>query len=127
MTDVSDRQLSAIYSLAAVLLFPSLEEGFGWPVAEAMACGCPVITTAAAPMTEVGGDAAVYIPRAGLSEYRDQWAEQCMPILHATLTQTEKSKEAMIARGLKRAADFHRDAFLDRCETIYREILASKP
>ena len=43
------------------LLFPSLAEGFGWPVAEAQACGCPVVTSNRAPMTEVGGLAATYI------------------------------------------------------------------
>lgn len=53
--------LCALYSTATALLFPSLEEGFGWPVIEAQACGCPVITSNRAPMTEVAGGAAVYI------------------------------------------------------------------
>ena len=42
-------------------LFPSLYEGFGFPVIEAQACGCPVVTTQRAPLTEIGGNAAVYI------------------------------------------------------------------
>jgi glycosyltransferase involved in cell wall biosynthesis len=53
-------ELRAAYSLAAGLVFPSWEEGFGWPIAEAQACGCPVFTSNRAPMTEVGGDAALY-------------------------------------------------------------------
>ena len=59
--EVSNEQLRALYSSAEALLFPSLQEGFGWPIAEAQACGCPVVTTGRPPMTEVGGNAAVYI------------------------------------------------------------------
>lgn len=53
--------LRALYSSADALLFPSLYEGFGWPIIEAQACGCPVVTSNRPPMTEVGGDAAVYV------------------------------------------------------------------
>jgi glycosyltransferase involved in cell wall biosynthesis len=61
LVDVSEKTLQALYSRAEVFLFPSLEEGFGWPIAEAQACGCPVVTSNRAPMTEVGGEAAVYV------------------------------------------------------------------
>ncbi|WP_245844426.1 glycosyltransferase family 4 protein [Nibricoccus aquaticus] len=57
---VDNEELRATYSLATGLLFPSWEEGFGWPIAEAQACGCPVFTTHRAPMTEVGGSGATY-------------------------------------------------------------------
>jgi glycosyltransferase involved in cell wall biosynthesis len=125
MTDIPDRDLSAIYSLAALLLFPSLEEGFGWPIAEAMACGCPVITTGNAPMTEVGGNAAVYIPRAGLSVRRNEWANQCASVLRATLDFPQHRRDQLIALSLGRAAGFDLTQFLDRCEAVYRKILAS--
>ncbi|CAN5772870.1 hypothetical protein BH11VER1_BH11VER1_10700 [soil metagenome] len=49
------------YRQAVALIFPSLEEGFGWPVLEAMSQGCPVFTSNFAPLTEVGGDAVEYI------------------------------------------------------------------
>ncbi len=58
---VSNEELCALYSRADGLVFPSLEEGFGWPVLEAQACGCPVFTSNRVPMTEIGGEAAVYI------------------------------------------------------------------
>jgi len=57
---LSNEELRAAYSLADGLIFPSWEEGFGWPIAEAQACGCPVFTSDRAPLTEVGGDAARY-------------------------------------------------------------------
>lgn len=56
-----DEDLWALYAGAVALLFPSLYEGFGWPIAEAQSCACPVITSNSAPMTEVGGPAALYI------------------------------------------------------------------
>ncbi len=59
--NVSNEQLRALYSCAEALLFPSLQEGFGWPIAEAQACGCPVVTTNRPPMNDVGGSAAIYI------------------------------------------------------------------
>jgi glycosyltransferase involved in cell wall biosynthesis len=56
-----NEDLRALYSMATMLLFPSLEEGFGWPIIEAQACGCPVLTSGWPPMTEAGGHAAVYV------------------------------------------------------------------
>ena len=58
---VSHEELRALYANAAALVFPSLQEGFGWPVIEAQACGCPVFTSDLAPMNEIGGEGAVYI------------------------------------------------------------------
>jgi glycosyltransferase involved in cell wall biosynthesis len=58
---VADEDLRALYSTATLLLFPSLEEGFGWPIVEAQACGCLVATSNRSPMDEVAGDAAIYV------------------------------------------------------------------
>jgi glycosyltransferase involved in cell wall biosynthesis len=57
---VTDAELRALYSHAACLLYPSRYEGFGIPPLEAMACGCPVVTSRAASLPEVCGDAALY-------------------------------------------------------------------
>ena len=54
--------LEALYNRATALLFPSRFEGFGWPIAEAQACGCPVICSDRAPMPEVAGDAGLIHP-----------------------------------------------------------------
>jgi glycosyltransferase involved in cell wall biosynthesis len=61
LTAVTNEDLRALYSAATMMLFPSLQEGFGWPIAEAQACGCPVATSKRSPMDEVAGDTAVYI------------------------------------------------------------------
>jgi len=58
---LEDEDLRALYSCADLLLFPSLAEGFGWPILEAQACGCPVAATRIPPMTDVGGSAAAYL------------------------------------------------------------------
>jgi glycosyltransferase involved in cell wall biosynthesis len=57
--DATNEMLEALYNCATALLFPSTFEGFGWPIAEAHACGCPVICTNREPMAEVAGDAAL--------------------------------------------------------------------
>ncbi len=54
-----NEMLEALYSSALVLLYPSRFEGFGWPIIEAQACGCPVICADREPMSEIGGAAAL--------------------------------------------------------------------
>lgn len=58
---VADADLPALYSAATVFAFPSLYEGFGLPVLEAMACGVPVVTSNVSSLPEVAGDAALLI------------------------------------------------------------------
>ena len=58
---LSDVELRLAYAGATALVYPSRYEGFGLPVAEAMACGCPVITTKLASLPEVAGEAALYV------------------------------------------------------------------
>lgn len=60
--DADDRVLEALYNRAIALLFPSTFEGFGWPIAEAHACGCPVLCADREPMKEVAGEAALLRP-----------------------------------------------------------------
>jgi len=59
--EVTDEELAALYRGARCLVYASLYEGFGLPVAEALACGCPVVTSAGSAMAEIAGDDAVYV------------------------------------------------------------------
>ncbi|MCC5636096.1 FkbM family methyltransferase [Nostoc sp. CHAB 5844] len=61
MLQLSDEELATAYSGAVALVYPSKYEGFGMPVVEAMACGCPVITCPNSSIPEVGGEAVIYI------------------------------------------------------------------
>lgn len=90
--------LIALYSGAEALIFPSLNEGFGWPVVEAQACGCPVFASNLPPMPEVGGKAAVYIDP-------ENHSRTAAAIAEANL---DEMKHA----GLKNAARFGVDAMI---------------
>lgn len=65
---VTDQELDSLYTHAVALVFPSLAEGFGLPVLEAMQCGCAVATSNVSSMPEVGGDAAIYFNPTSTSE-----------------------------------------------------------
>lgn len=75
LVDINNEDLRALYSSAIALLFPSLYEGFGWPIIEAQACGCPVFTSNSPPMNDIGGEAAIYIeannPQAAVAKIID--------------------------------------------------------
>ena len=65
---VADEDLCALYNAADLFVFPSIFEGFGSPIVEAMSCGTPVITSNTSSMPEVGGDAAVYVDPFNVAE-----------------------------------------------------------
>jgi len=66
--DLTDEELAAAYSGASALIYPSLYEGFGMPVVEAMSCGCPVITTQRGSLKEVAADAAYFVGGTSVQE-----------------------------------------------------------
>lgn len=121
ISGVSDEQVCAAYSLASLFLFPSLEEGFGWPIAEAMACGCPVVTTDKAPMTEVGGTAAIYIDRR-TPENAVEWVEQSAKRILELLAD-ESSMQTHQINGIERVREFDAQSTLDAYEKIYMSAL----
>jgi glycosyltransferase involved in cell wall biosynthesis len=69
--DVSDSELAALYRGARCLVYASLYEGFGIPVAEALACGCPIVTSSGSAMTEVAGTDATYVDPTDVESIRD--------------------------------------------------------
>jgi glycosyltransferase involved in cell wall biosynthesis len=69
--DVPDEELAALYRGARCLVYASLYEGFGIPVAEALACGCAVVTSAGSAMEEIAGDDATYVDPLDVASIRD--------------------------------------------------------
>jgi glycosyltransferase involved in cell wall biosynthesis len=112
--DVSDHQMVDLYRNAAVLLFPSIAEGFGWPVVEAMACGCPVITTGKPPLTEAGGEAAIYI-----SNPEDTHA--IVEKLDWLLNLSPVARSALITKGFTQARRFLETSTIDQYLALYAE------
>lgn len=110
----SDTEIRAGYAHATALLFPSLEEGFGWPILEALAQGCLVFTTGRAPMTEVGGDAAVYLDL----EDEAGCARQILQFL-----QDEWEQKRRRELGLAHVANFNVEKFAQDWLELYSRVL----
>jgi glycosyltransferase involved in cell wall biosynthesis len=94
---VASEDLPVLYSLARVMVYPSLFEGFGLPVVEAMACGCPVVTSSVSSLPEVAGDAALLVDPTSVEEIAKGiwrvWTDAGL-------------REIMRARGLARARQY---------------------
>jgi glycosyltransferase involved in cell wall biosynthesis len=118
--------LEALYATAQALLFPSLDEGFGWPIAEALACGCPVLTTGEAPMTEVGGPHAHYLPRALPGAGLSAWAEQAAATLQQVLERPLAQRQAAAEAGVDWAARYKADRAIDGYIAVYQQVLATQ-
>jgi glycosyltransferase involved in cell wall biosynthesis len=85
---LSDEELSIAYSGAVSLVYPSLYEGFGMPVAEAMACGCPVITCKNSSIPEVAGEAAIYVNETDINAMANALCEVQKPEVRRQLIET---------------------------------------
>ncbi|MEI6561002.1 MAG: glycosyltransferase family 1 protein [Verrucomicrobiota bacterium] len=114
---VDNETLRALYSAAELLLFPSWDEGFGWPIIEAQACGCRVVTTGKAPMTEVGGDAAFYVDP-------HQPLEAAGTVL-AVLKQEPALRCERVEAGLANAARFKEEVMIEGYLEVYRQLIAA--
>lgn len=122
-----DAFINTAYSGASCLLFPSLEEGFGWPIAEAMACGCSVITTDIEPMTEVTGKADFFlIPRRPFDEamVRD-WALNASKQISKIVQLSDEQKKVCLVAGFETIKRFDSNLSLDKIEKVYLSILAT--
>jgi glycosyltransferase involved in cell wall biosynthesis len=78
--DVSDGELAALYRGARCLVYASLYEGFGIPVAEALACGCPIVTSRGSAMEEIAGDDATYVDPTDDESIREGIREAFAPV-----------------------------------------------
>ncbi|NJL93828.1 MAG: glycosyltransferase family 4 protein [Anaerolineae bacterium] len=113
---VPDADLPAVYGAASVLAMPSLYEGFGLPILEAMACGVPVVSSQAASLPELGGEAARY--------FNPLDTEQMADALLAVLRNAEEHA-AMRAAGPPQAARFSWERTAHETLALYQRVLAS--
>jgi glycosyltransferase involved in cell wall biosynthesis len=95
--EVPAQDMPLLYNLADLFVYPSLYEGFGLPILEAMACGCPVVCSNLTSLPEVAGDAALMI------DPRD--IPSLAHAMHAALTDPQ-TRTSLIEKGLARAATF---------------------
>jgi glycosyltransferase involved in cell wall biosynthesis len=107
--------LPALYSLATVLAFPSLYEGFGLPVIEAMACGTPVLTSQCSALSEVAGDAGLLI---------DPLKVEAIAAGLIRLLNDAALRDELRARGLRRAAEFSWARAAEETVEVYDEVRA---
>lgn len=94
---VSDQELTALYNGAIALTYPSLFEGFGLPILESFACGCPVITSNTSSMAEIAGDAAILVnPESEEGIFKGM----------LSLYQNDSQRLSLINKGILRCKNF---------------------
>jgi glycosyltransferase involved in cell wall biosynthesis len=111
---VDDADLPALYSAAELFVFPSLYEGFGLPVLEAMACGTAVISSNAASLPEVSGDAALLVDPTGVADLAGAIEEVLDNGVH---------REELEGKGPEQAAKFSWDKAAEQTLQVYRSLL----
>jgi glycosyltransferase involved in cell wall biosynthesis len=114
---LTDKELISLYSSAAVFVYPSLYEGFGLPVLEAMAQGCPVIASNVASLPEVVGDAAVLIDPFNTNDL-------AKAITHILTDDELKTK--MSVKGIDQAKLFSWDKAAKRYLEVFENVLKNK-
>ena len=110
---VSDDELVALYRMATVQFFPSLYEGFGMPVLDAMLCGVPVVTSNVSAIPEVAGDAAVLVNPLDVNEMTDALTR---------LLEDEALRAEMQAKGLAQASTFGWEKTADVFHWVYEKV-----
>jgi glycosyltransferase involved in cell wall biosynthesis len=107
--------LAAVYRRAALVLQPSEAEGFGLPVAEAMACGVPVLASDIPVLREVAGDAAEYRPVGDV----DAWSDGVLKMLNEGV----EARQARRVDGLARSRRYGWASHVEALAAIYRDVL----
>jgi len=123
---VEEQFLLKAYQGATVMLYPSLYEGFGWPIAEALASGCPVITTDTAPMNEVGGKAAYYLRRYDTYKNSRIWAKTSAKVLDQIIGLNPEQRKTVVQAGLEQISIFDEKRIIDQIEKVYQKIVTNQ-
>ena len=114
---VNDERLVELYQQATLFVFPSRYEGFGLPVLEAMACGCPVICSNASSLPEVAGDAAILVDPMDVEGFTHE--------MDRVLTSSDLRRN-LRGRGLAQAARFSWDRTARETIAVYKKVLCAK-
>lgn len=114
---VETDDLRELYRKAAMLVYPSLYEGFGLPVLEAMSLGCPVITSKVSSLPEVGGDAAMYV---------DPLDTEAIAEAMTNLLADEPRRASMAQKGVERARTFSWEACAEQTVELYEQLLKER-
>lgn len=109
--EISDKVLVAFYKSASLYVFPSFEEGFGIPLIEALACGCPVVSSSLSSLPEIGGDCCVYF---------DPYDKVDMLEKIKGTYQDSKLRSALIKKGLDKVLEFSWMNLAKQTLEIYR-------
>ena len=112
---VQEQDLPALYQGASLFAFPSLYEGFGFPPLEAMACGTPVITSAAGSLPEVLGDAAIIIDSFDVA----RWCACIEQVLN-----TPEQQEALIQQGYEQSQKYTWRETAKKTWAVYTQVLS---
>jgi alpha-1,3-rhamnosyl/mannosyltransferase len=115
---VPAEHLSFLYGNARAFVFPSVYEGFGLPILEAMTARCPVVTTSAASLPEVAGDAALVLPPDNLEALVGAVSE---------IAEDDDLRERLIEAGARRASLFTWKETAKRTVEVYERVLEGKP
>ena len=110
---IRDEDLALLYSISTIFLYPSLSEGFGMPLVEAMACGTPVITSNTSCLPEVAGNAAVLIDPLSVDSIADSII---------ALSENENLRLEKITDGLVNAKRFSWDKTADQVFEVYEQV-----
>jgi len=122
--DIDNETLRAFYSIAQLLLFPSHEEGFGWPIIEAQACGCPVAVVERDPMRTIAGQARIRLPETPPhAASLEDWALTSAKAISQLLTQ--EKRDTLVAQGLLNAQRFSHKEMIDAYVRIYEQLVNS--
>jgi alpha-1,3-rhamnosyl/mannosyltransferase len=114
---VDDEELAALYAAARAVLYPSLYEGFGLPIAEAMASGSPVLTSNVGCMREIAEGAGLLVDPTDVAGIADGMRR---------LIEDEAECEARRAAGLRRAAQFTWQRCAEATLEVYRQVLRAE-
>lgn len=109
---ISDKELAALYQNAACFVLPSFEEGFGIPLLEAFACFCPVVSSNAGSLPEVGGESCLYF---------DPQDSMDMKQKISSLLNNKKLQEQLKGSGLKRCKEFSWRKLAEETLEVYRQ------